>query len=65
MPISKYDRYFGSKKGSAQKAKSAMAEEYGADKGEKVFYATKNKRKGRKTVSKPSMKLGGMGIGLG
>lgn len=47
MPIAKYDRYFGGKKGSAAKAKEAMAEEYGAEEGERVFYATKNKRKGK------------------
>lgn len=47
MPLSKYDRYFGGKKGSASKAKAAMADEYGEEKGEKVFYAMKNKRKGR------------------
>ena len=45
MPISKYNRYFGGEKGSAQKAKNAMADEYGADKGERVFYATKNRNK--------------------
>lgn len=45
MPISKYDPEFGGKKGSAQKAKSAMEQEYGSKKGEQVFYATKNKRK--------------------
>lgn len=45
MPLSKYDKYFGGKKGAAKKAKSAMAKEYGSDKGERVFYAKKNKRK--------------------
>ncbi len=45
MPIAKYDKYFGGKKGSALKAKRAMAKHYGADKGEEVFYATKNKKK--------------------
>ena len=44
MPIGKYDKYFGGK-GGASKAKSAMATEYGAKKGEQVFYATKNKKK--------------------
>lgn len=46
MPMSKYDRHFGGKKGSAAKAKEAMEDEYGEEKGERVFYATKNKRKG-------------------
>lgn len=44
MPMSKYDRHFGGKKGSAAKAKRAMKETYGEEKGERVFYATKNKR---------------------
>ncbi len=48
MPMSKYDKEFGGKKGSAAKAHSAMVEEYGEKKGEQVFYATKNKRKGKK-----------------
>jgi len=51
MPLSKYDKAFGGKKGSAAKAHAAMAKEYGDKKGEKVFYATKNKR------------MGGMGVG--
>lgn len=45
MPLSNYNKFFGGKKGSAAKAKAAMAEEYGSEKGEKVFYAMKNKRK--------------------
>ena len=45
MPLSKYNKYFGGKKGSAAKAKGAMADEYGEEKGEEVFYALKNKRK--------------------
>jgi hypothetical protein len=45
MPTSKYNKEFGGKKGSAAKAKAAMAEEYGEKKGEQVFYATKNKHK--------------------
>lgn len=45
MPISKYNKYFGGKEGSAAKAKSAMQQEYGEKKGESVFYATKNKNK--------------------
>jgi hypothetical protein len=48
MPLSKYDREFGGKKGSAAKAHAAMVKEYGAEKGERVFYATKNKKKGSK-----------------
>ena len=45
MPLSKYNAQFGGKPGSAEKAHSAMVQEYGAKKGESVFYATKNKRK--------------------
>lgn len=49
MPLKKYDRYFGGR-GGAAKAKAAMQDEYGAKKGEQVFYATKNKRKGKRTA---------------
>lgn len=44
MPISKYDTYFGGK-GGATEAHSAMMKQYGAKKGEQVFYATMNKKK--------------------
>lgn len=44
MPLSKYNKAFGGKKGSAAKAKKAMESQYGKEKGERVFYATKNKR---------------------
>jgi hypothetical protein len=46
MPLSKYNPQFGGKADSAEKAHAAMAKEYGAKKGEQVFYALKNKRKG-------------------
>lgn len=42
MPLSKYDAQFG---GNAAKAHGAMIRTYGKEKGERVFYATKNKRK--------------------
>jgi hypothetical protein len=45
MPLSKYNAEFGGKAGSAAEAHSAMIKEYGAKKGESVFYATKNKKK--------------------
>ena len=45
MPLSKYNKAFGGKPGSAEKAHAAMISEYGAKKGERVFYATKNKKK--------------------
>jgi hypothetical protein len=35
MPISKYNRYFGGKRGSAEKAYSSMIEQYGAEKGKR------------------------------
>lgn len=44
MPLSKYNKAFGGKPGSAEKAHAAMIKEYGKEKGERVFYATKNKR---------------------
>lgn len=44
MPLSKYNAEFGGKSGSAAKAHAAMVKEYGAKKGERVFYALKNKR---------------------
>lgn len=46
MPLSKYNKEFGGKPGAAAKAHAAMVKEYGAKKGERVFYATKNKHKG-------------------
>jgi hypothetical protein len=49
MPLSKYDRYFGGKKGGATKAHAAMLEQYGSKKGEQVFYALKNKRAAKKS----------------
>lgn len=44
MPLSNYNEQFGGKKGSAAKAHAAMIEKYGEEKGERIFYATKNKR---------------------
>lgn len=54
MPLSKYNAAFGGKEGSAEKAHAAMVQQYGAKKGEQVFYATKNKR-----MHAPSMKRKG------
>ena len=45
MPISKYDKFYGSKKGSATKALESMKEQYGPDRGTRVFYALANKRR--------------------
>ena len=44
MPLKEYDAQFGGK-GGAAKAHAAMAKQYGTEKGERVFFATKNKRK--------------------
>jgi hypothetical protein len=45
MPIKTYDRLFG---GNAAKALAAMIKKYGPEKGRRVFYATANKRKGKR-----------------
>lgn len=45
MPLSNYNAAFGGGKGSAEKAHAAMMKEYGAKQGERVFYATVNKKK--------------------
>ena len=44
MPLKRYDKAFGGKRGSAAKAHKDMMDEYGPKKGESVFYATKNKK---------------------
>jgi hypothetical protein len=48
MPLSRYNKAFGGKPGSASKAHASMVGQYGPVKGERVFYATMNKRKGQK-----------------
>lgn len=48
MPVSKYNKVFGGKKGSAAKAMEAMRSTYGGEKGERVFYAFINKKKEKK-----------------
>lgn len=45
MPLSRYNKAFGGGKGSAEKAHAAMVKEYGAKKGESIFYATVNKKR--------------------
>jgi len=45
MPLSKENAAFGGAPGSAAKAHDAMVKEYGAKEGERVFYATINKKK--------------------
>jgi hypothetical protein len=51
VPISKYDSYFGGKKGAAEKTLAAMVKEYGPEKGKRIFYATKNRNAKRKKKS--------------
>ena len=46
MPISKYF------KGKGEQVMSSMKARYGSDKGERVFYATANKRKQRPMPSR-------------
>lgn len=47
------DSYFGGKPGSAKKAYDSMIKEYGKEKGEEVYYATRNKKKSTKTAEAP------------
>lgn len=51
MPISKYDRYFGGKRGSAAKAKASIEQHYG-DPG--VFYAMVNKQRASHRGTRPA-----------
>lgn len=39
------DQYFGGKPGSSKKAYDSMIEQYGKEKGEEVYYRTRNKKK--------------------
>jgi hypothetical protein len=45
LPVAKYNRYFGNKRGAAQETLSAMIARYGKEEGTRIFYATKNARK--------------------
>ncbi len=51
MPMSNYDRLFGGKSGSAAKARNAMRKKYGPDEGDRVFYATVNRRRKQRKES--------------
>ena len=44
-PLSNYNKAFGGKPGAAAKAKRAMQAQYGAEKGERIFYSSVNKRR--------------------
>jgi hypothetical protein len=52
VPLRLYDEVFGGKKGSAAEAHAAMVRQYGAKKGNSVFYATVNKRKKKRGKSR-------------
>jgi hypothetical protein len=52
MPVSKYDKYYGSKKGSASKALNALRERYGTAKGTSIFYAKANKERASRPKSR-------------
>jgi hypothetical protein len=52
MPISKYF------KGHGEEVMANMKKQYGEEKGERVFYATANKRKGNKPRSKMRTAMG-------
>ena len=43
------DQYFGGEPGASHKAYKSMVEQYGKEKGEEVYYATRNKHKGKKS----------------
>jgi hypothetical protein len=45
MPIARYNKYVGGKRGSAQETLSSMISQYGEEKGKRVFYALMAKRK--------------------
>lgn len=45
------DAYFGGKPGAAKEAYEAMKKQYGDEKGEEVYYATRNKHKGKSKKS--------------
>lgn len=47
MPLSTEDRFFGGKKGAAEKAHAAIIKQYGMAEGTRIFYALLNKRKAR------------------
>jgi hypothetical protein len=45
VPIARYNKYVGGKRGAAQETLSSMISQYGEEKGKRVFYALMNKRK--------------------
>ena len=57
MPLSKHYR------GHGEEVMRDMTARYGAERGERVFYATENKRKKKKSNSHPRGR-GGMAVGM-
>lgn len=55
MPLDRYNKYFGGKPGSADKAATALRKEYGGEKGRGVFYALVRKR--QKIMKRKGMKI--------
>lgn len=51
MPLSRYDHLFGGR-GGAAKAHAAMVKQYGAEKGEEVFYASIKKRRKKRVMKR-------------
>jgi hypothetical protein len=56
------DTYFGGKPGAAKEAFEAMKKQYGDEKGEEVYYRTRNKKKGKSTSSFVQSADTGVGI---
>lgn len=52
MPLSNYDPWFGSKKGSAARAHQELIKQYGLKKGNQVFYSLLADRKKAKRTFK-------------
>jgi hypothetical protein len=48
VPVARYDKDYGGKKGSAAKARRAMIAQYGLSKGLQVFHATARRNERRK-----------------
>ena len=48
MPVSRYSRHFGGKKGAAEKALASMIAQHGEKEGRRIFHATVAKRRGER-----------------
>lgn len=56
MPLERYDKLFGGKRGAAAEAFAAMKRTYGPKKGEAVFYGTIAKREHKSRRPPPRTK---------